>query len=369
MSIQIIKQFSECQCHITAWDDLAQSAVEPNVFYESWNLLPALNNLAQKQHVFLLLIWSEDCASSQETPQLIGIFPLYIKPNYGRLPVRCYSLWKHPHCFLCTPLIRAGQEKKCITELLSWFDASSPACRILRLSDVRADGPFLQKLEEVLRQNRRQTDYSCYERALLQSNLDGDKYIRQALSRKSRSEFERQGRRLAALGQLQVRHLTQQDDIEEWLTTLLQLEKQGWKGRAGTAIGCNQQETHYLKLIIPAAFKRQQLMMSMMLLDGQPIAIRCSFVRNGAAFAFKTAFDEKYGKYSPGVQLEFAVTKSVLENPKIDWMDSCSDPEHSLFNRLWTEKRMLYHVGINRRDLGSAMLIRTTAILRKLLRR
>ena len=42
MRIVTARSAEELQPHVGAWDDLAASAVEPNVFYDSWMLLPAL---------------------------------------------------------------------------------------------------------------------------------------------------------------------------------------------------------------------------------------------------------------------------------------------------------------------------------------
>jgi CelD/BcsL family acetyltransferase involved in cellulose biosynthesis len=368
MTVEIIKDFSQCKRLIAAWDDLAQSTVEPNVFYESWHLIPALSLLADKHKVFLVLIWAEKISTNNDNPQLIGIFPFEVQEKHARLPISCLSLWKHPHCFLCTPLIRTGHEEACLTQLIDWFDRDK-SYRILRLSDIRADGPLLRQLERVLQEQRRQTDCTCYERALLESKLDGNSYLRKSLSRKSRTEFERQMRRLASLGNLELRHLTQHDNVQEWIKTFLTLEGSGWKGRAGTAINCCKQQTEYLRLILHAAFKNRQLTVSMLTLNEEPIAVRCSFTTNGVAFAFKTAFDERFAKYSPGVQLEFAITRLVLDNPNIAWMDSCSDPKQSLFNRLWTERRMIYHLAISRQDFFSTTILRIIKGLRHLLKR
>ncbi len=41
----------------------------------------------------------------------------------------------------------------------------------------------------------------------------------------------------------------------------------------------------------------------------------------------KIAFDEEYGKYSPGVQLEFHVIRRALANPNIEFMDLLG-PDH-----------------------------------------
>jgi len=41
-SIIAVEDFAQLEEHLPAWEDLALAAIEPNVFYESWMLLPAL---------------------------------------------------------------------------------------------------------------------------------------------------------------------------------------------------------------------------------------------------------------------------------------------------------------------------------------
>src|ERR1044072_9433301 len=114
MFVRAIKDFSSLEQHIPAWEELAAAALEPNPFYESWMLIPALRTLGAGKDLQLVLIFAPDKARPTAPPVLCGVFPLERKPRYKGLPVSTLSLWKHLYCFLCAPLVRADCARQCL---------------------------------------------------------------------------------------------------------------------------------------------------------------------------------------------------------------------------------------------------------------
>ena len=82
-------------------------------------------------------------------------------------------------------------------------------------------------------------------------------------------------------------------------------------------------------------------------LNGEPIAMKVNFLASPGSFAFKIAYDERFSKFSPGVQLELENLRRLHETPKIEWMDSCAVPKHFMINRLWKERRTIQHVRVS----------------------
>ena len=75
---------------------------------------------------------------------------------------------------------------------------------------------------------------------------------------------------------------------------------------------------------------------------------RCGPARHARArprFSFKTAFDEDYSRFSPGVLLQQA-NLDLLDHPQIDWVDSCAAPGHPMIDSVWRERRALVWVNI-----------------------
>ena len=61
----------------------------------------------------------------------------------------------------------------------------------------------------------------------------------------------------------------------------------------------------------------------MLKLNDQPIAISMGFIKDGAGWHFKIAYDETFAKYSPGVILESEQIRYFHARKDIHWVDSC----------------------------------------------
>jgi len=75
-------------------------------------------------------------------------------------------------------------------------------------------------------------------------------------------------------------------------------------------------------------------------LDGVPIAMLATLLAGETAFSFKTAFDETYARFSPGVLLQLE-NLSLLNDPAVAWCDSCAAADHPMIDSLWRERRAI----------------------------
>jgi hypothetical protein len=89
-----------------------------------------------------------------------------------------------------------------------------------------------------------------------------------------------------------------------------------------------------------AAAQRGRLERLSLELDGQPIAMLASLLAPPGAFSYKTAFDERFSRFSPGVLLQLE-NLAMLERAGIAWTDSCAAPDHPMIDSLWRERRAL----------------------------
>jgi len=53
------------------------------------------------------------------------------------------------------------------------------------------------------------------------------------------------------------------------------------------------------------------------------------------AFYFKIGVDERFAKFSPGVQLTIELTKYLCGDPAIASADSTASPDHPMINPIW----------------------------------
>ena len=67
------------------------------------------------------------------------------------------------------------------------------------------------------------------------------------------------------------------------------------------------------------------------------IAMLATFLTPPGAFSYKTAFDERYARFSPGVLLQ-RENLAILQRDGIAWTDSCAAADHPMIDHIWRER-------------------------------
>lgn len=329
------RPWRECQANaiVAQWDILATQAAEPNPFYESWYLLPSLRALDPDNRVELL--WLEIDGA------LAGIMPVRRHLTYYGYPLPHLRNWVHDNCFCGQPLVARGMEAQFWRAVLAWCDKHSGSSLFLHLMQMPASGVLHDALKAVLAGDRRSAaTVMAQERALLATELAPADYFEASLGGKKRKELRRQFRRLAEEGALTVTRSRNAHGIDDWTHAFLQLEASGWKGRAGSSLATDPANAALFRDSLAGAATRGRLERLALLLDGQPIAMLATFLTAPGAFSYKTAFDEAYARFSPGVLLQREAL-SLVEDPQISWIDSCAAPDHAMIDHIWRERRAI----------------------------
>lgn len=325
---------------MAAWDQLAQSASEPNPFYESWFLLPALEQFDPHHRVQIFAIEADG--------QLIGLLPLRRDLSYYGNPIPHLRGWTHDNCFLGTPLVLEGCERLFWAELLRWADAHPRLALFFHFLHMPVGGALHEALKrEIERSGRPAATVMLEERALLESDLSPEDYFEQSLSTKKRKELRRQERRLAEAGRLEIEEVSDCEEIAEWTREFLELEAKGWKGKNGSALANDDRTRRVFKRALSGAARRGRLQRLTLRLDGRAIAMLANFIAPPGAFSFKTTFDEDYARFSPGVLLQ-RNNLQILQHGSVGWIDSCAASDHPMIDHFWRERRSIarYSIGI-----------------------
>ena len=329
---------SAIDAHLTAaWSGLAREASEPNVFYEHWFLRPGLAQFAPDAGLRLFLLWAGEAFHSP----LLGLLPLGPASHFGRWPVAHVQNWMHHNCFLGTPLVRRGHEQDFWEQLLVALDESDwPG--FLHINGITIGGPLDQAMRAVCGRQKRRCDLVHSEaRALLQSSLGPEAYLQATVRGKKRKELRRQAKRLDELGDIQFNHQTDDASLDRWIDEFLELERRGWKGFGGSALDSAGQTREFFRAALVGAAQSGQLERLDIRLAGAPLVMLVNFHSGQGSFSFKTAFDEAFARFSPGVLLQLENLR-LLDNPAIAWMDSCAAENHSMIDSLWAGRR---HIG------------------------
>jgi CelD/BcsL family acetyltransferase involved in cellulose biosynthesis len=335
LTVRVVDPLSLSPDLAAAWDRLADEASEPNPFAERWCLQSALHLLDPDREARLVLV-----RDGNDGP-VIGIMSLAPAARYGPIPLRHVTGWTHHNHFHGAPLVRAGFESLFWTILLGWCDAAPWARTLVHVPRLTEDGPLHRALVEVARMRGGEAEVvHREERALLESDLSPEEYWEAAVRAKKRKELRRQANRLAEQGAVQFRRWQPGEAIDPWIDAFLGLEARGWKGRAKSALASQSDTQAWFRAILIAAGDAGRLDMRALDLDGGPLAMLINFLCPPGGFSFKTAFDEDYARFSPGVLLQQA-NLDLLDDPQIDWVDSCAAPGHPMIDSVWRERRAL----------------------------
>ena len=319
-------------------DHLAARALEPNVFFNPRFLAPAMPRLEDRE-VRLAVIRD----GSEYKSRLRLLLPFSIERPTMPLGVSVMRSWSHPFGPLGTPLIYSDNPGQVMDDFLAMI--SRPHLRmpkVLVLPDMHLDGI----VAGVLRSFAASRDLTLVvteevERAFLESELDGEAYLKASLRSHHYREFRRLKRRLAESGTLEYGIARQPEEIRLGVEAFLALEAAGWKGRERTAMVTDRYRAAFAREAVHLLSERDMCRVHTLSLDGKIIAALIVFIEQGVSYTWKTAYDESYSAWSPGTLLMIEATKTHLDDPNIRVTDSCAAPDHIVMDRLWSERRRM----------------------------
>ncbi len=317
------------------WRELAGRAIERNIFYDPDFALSAASVFGND--VGAVLVWSGT------TPRrLLGLFPARISERrYGvRLPVLVG--WTHPYGPLGTPLVEREAAEPVIAAWLTYVAGDSALPGLVLLPLIAEDEPFAAALGAFLRRTQMPcADFARHHRALLAPRQDRAHYLENAISAHRHRELRRSGRRLSDAGALLFTTASEPATVAAGLEDFFRLEANGWKGEAGTAAAHHEEVTSFIKMALPALAAAGKAALHRLLLDGRAIAAAITLHSGDAAWYWKTAYDENFARFAPGVLLSAALTEELADNAAIARTDSCAAPDNATLDHIWSERLVL----------------------------
>jgi CelD/BcsL family acetyltransferase involved in cellulose biosynthesis len=343
MSLVVVENPADLPARVPEWEALAAAAMEPNVFFEPWLLLPAARHFGDGKSLRFVFIYQTESPGSASPPPLCGFFPFERRSSYSGLPVSALKLWKHDYCFLCTPLLRREFAQDCLAALFEWAAGASGRATLLEFGMVAGEGEFNQALVDYLFNTQHMSHLvRQHTRAFFRRRGDGDAYLKLAVSGDERRNLKRKQRRLAeAGGAVTYSSLERGEDLGPWLEEFLRLEASGWKGQGGTALACREGDRQFFLDVARQAFECGQLLLLSMKVGDKAVAMRCNFTAGEGSFFFKPGYDEAASRFSPGLLLEVETIQVLHRHGRVQWMDSCTTPDNEMLNRLWLDRRTI----------------------------
>jgi CelD/BcsL family acetyltransferase involved in cellulose biosynthesis len=348
------------------WRGLAGRAIEPNGYYlPDWAL--AIDASARgRTGVSALGAWS-DAAVEPGAARLIGLMPAISLWRAYKIPLPAL-VSADPYGTLCTPLLDREMADEAATRLMS--QARDAGAHALILRDVALDGAVMKTFANVLaRHGMGPRPLQSHLRACLNTTRDADELLRDALGAKKLKELRRQRHRLAEHGKVCFTVARTPQDVAGALEQFLRLEASGWKAQRGTALTQDDGDASFIRRAAVAMADNGQCEIAALRAGDVPIAAAIVLRHQDRAFYFKLGVDERFAKFSPGVQLTLDITRHLCADPAIAMADSMAAADHPMINPIWRGRLAIGDVLIPlRRNDPAVALVHAAMRLRKLVR-
>jgi CelD/BcsL family acetyltransferase involved in cellulose biosynthesis len=310
---------------IDQWQALAARAAEPNGYYlPEWEL--AVNASVQgRTGASALGAWRDG--------RLIGLMPVISLWRALKIPLPAL-VSAHPYGTLCAPPLDRSMAVDAAAQLMR--EARNAGAHALVLRDMSLRGAAMRAFSEVSRQHGlRPRVLQSGLRASLDATRDADQLLHDALGTKKLKELRRLRHRLAEHGAVQFDVARTPQDVASALETFLALEASGWKGARGTALAQNDGDARFIRRATTALAASGQCEIVTLRSGETPVAAGVVLRHQDRAFFFKIGVDQRFAKFSPGVQLTLELTRHLCADPAIASADSTASPDHPMINPIW----------------------------------
>jgi len=181
--------------------------------------------------------------------------------------------------------------------------------------------------------------------------------------RKVRREFERTERRMREMGRLDIMWLGKEDNENEVFRNIQKVESASWKKPHLLYAGFKEDPT--LSFIFNGCLQTSLADSSfdwgvgLLELEGKTIAYCLFLTHNGHAYVCKTSFDNRYRKYSPGIYVNHAVVRELMNRANVKVIDFMTDLP---FSHKWASEVVpVVRFRMSRRSVAPLLLRRILA--------
>ena len=349
------------------WRRLAERALEPNGYHlPDWELAVNASALG-RTGVSALSAWSDATLAQDGMARLIGLIPVISMWRAYKIPLPAL-VSADPYGTLGTPLLDRDIADDAVARLMR--EAQRAGAHALILLDVSVDGAAMKAFTEVLRQGGlRPRLLQSHVRAVLDATRDADELLRDALGAKKLKELRRQRNRLAEHGAIRFDVARTPKEVAPAIETFLTLEASGWKARRGTALMQDDGDAGFVRRATVALAETGQCEIVTLRAGDTPVAAAIVLRHQDRAFYFKLGVDERFAKWSPGVQLTLELTRHLCADPAIALADSTASADHPMINPIWRGRLEIGDVLIPLRPSDPVVsLIHAAITLRRLVR-
>jgi CelD/BcsL family acetyltransferase involved in cellulose biosynthesis len=310
-------------------------------------VLPAARHLEGGQAAQLLV--------AEQGGELRFLLPVSGSCGLRRRPIVGLRPWMHDYCFLGAPLLAGdGDPDRAWAAVIEHLRRQRPA-PVLVIPMHPAQGPVGAALHRTGLGAGLGIRRSPVAGRGFVLRRPEPTYAREWMSRKHLANQARRRRHLGkTLGTEVVTVDRSASGVNQAIEQFLALEAKGWKGRRQTALSCRPGHARFFREMSRGFADQGRLMFLSMEAGPRVLAQNTALIAGEGLFGFKRAYDEEFGRWSPGSLLDLDVLDWFHRSARLAWLDTCSAPDDGTGSRAFGDRRPICTVAVPLSPLGNA---------------
>lgn len=316
---------AEAAQHRNAWQALNAGALSPNPFFGPDFLLPYLAWMERRE--------AKICAVRRKSDGAFAALAPFVNRRAGLVLPAALAL-ATDYGPLGTPLLQPGEPAEAFDLLLDAAKKISPS-GVIAFPYLRTDDAVAAALAETA---EAKGWHLAFDNPQIRAGHGcGEAGKRQFgnVTKGRLKELRRQLRRLCDLAETKFSSTSDPAELPAAFERFLRLEAKSWKGNRGSALSSNSQSALFAHAFIEAASARKALRIDELTHAGEPVAMLVLLREGNRLFAWKTAYDEAFARFSPGSQLAREAMRLTLAEKGERDGDSLAIPGHPMISPLW----------------------------------
>lgn len=324
---------------VGGWVECANNALEPNPFFEPDWLMPAVEYLGVQGAALVM---------AEHGGRIEACVPYFEAQASGPRATRqrriLYTRVVPAAIAVGTPLVTpdGGLEAlACVMDELG-RQARCRGADLVVWEWLAADGQVVPLLRQAAAGSGTSlASFDWWERGLLRRQRDSSgKYWLDGIGGHRQRTIRQHANRLAAaLGtEPMVRVRTDFAAADAFV----RLEASGWKGDgAGMAFDRQPGTRLFFTTVCERYLARGRMWFLSLEGPAGPLAMLCCIRSGEGVFAYRTAYDEEYARFGPGVQVFLAAMEHFDQGTDAAWMDCCSASGNQHLLGLFPDRRTI----------------------------
>jgi hypothetical protein len=313
----VVYKLEELPPHLAAWDRLAWKAPQRiPVLSPLWVDAFLRHCLAANEKWFCIFAYAGD--------ELIGVLPVISAPHPILGPQR--PLLRTPADSFMTAsgdiALAVDQAAMALAALLQQMDEEVQGHLGLKMEAVRQSSPVWAALQPGIRNCIILTDLDLKYSVI---PVQGEFASYLASLGNLRRNLARYEKKLRSRGSVSVELRKGSAAREDFLPEFLTLEASGWKGRNGTAILNDQNQTAFFTTLVKNLAKQGRLEWHILRVQDRIVAAGMGVQCRRALIVPKIAYDEDYAEFMPGNLLTEEVIKDAFQRQDLDEINHMSN--------------------------------------------